>query len=72
LGLDGVGYYVPCVDRGGVTWCDHLLHGETEEELIDAAIEHGRTHADLSREELVTPAFRAFLKNAMKPEPARS
>ena len=57
-------YSVSCVDMG-VVWCEHILHGDTEDELISAAVQHGREHAELTEDQLVTPEFRALFKNAM-------
>jgi hypothetical protein len=57
-------YSLSCVDMG-VVWCKLVLHGATQDELLAAVIEHGREHAQLTPEELVTPEFRALFKNAM-------
>lgn len=59
-------YTVSCADMG-VQWCNHVLHGDTEEELIAHALGHGLDHAGLSEEQLRTPEFLAYLRNAMKP-----
>ena len=60
-------YTVSCTDMG-VEWCNHVLYGDTEQELIEAMIQHGKEHAGLDQEELVTPEFLAYLKNVMKVE----
>ena len=58
-------YTVSCPDLG-IEWCDHIVSGETEDELIENAIIHGREHNDIDEEQLRTPEFVAMLRNAMK------
>ncbi len=50
----------------GVEWCDNVVYGATEDDLIKNALKHGEEHSGLTEEQLRTNEFVAYLKNAMK------
>ena len=58
-------YSIACIDLG-ITWCNTVLHGETEGDLLDEAVRHGKEHKGVAETMTRSPEFVAMIRAHMR------
>ncbi len=58
-------YSISCPDLG-ITWCATVLYAETEEELLNEAVRHGREHKGVAEDMIRSPEFLAMIRANMR------
>ena len=58
-------YSIACVDLG-ITWCDSVVHAETENDLLDEVVRHGKEHKGVAETMTRSPEFVAMIRAHMR------
>ncbi len=54
-----------CTDMG-IAWCEAVLYANSEDELIDEAVRHGKEHWGVSEEMIRSPEFLFHIRDKMR------